>query len=181
MMNLPINQRTTGPREYKVPDGDDRPRLTCPECNFIAYENPVIVAGAVVEAQGGILLCRRAIEPRRGFWTLPAGFMEKGETVAEAAAREAHEEAEAEIEITGLLAMYSLPSISQVQIYHRAHLSAPHFAAGPESLEVEIFDPNDLPEDIAFPTVTWAIEDWLAGCGQDGIPPAIRDNPPPIT
>ncbi len=141
-----------------IPDGDDRLRRVCSHCHFIDYQNPKIVAGSVVTATDGrILLCRRAIEPRKGFWTLPAGFMETGESVAAAAAREAREEACAEIEIEGILAVYDVPRISQVQMMFRAALRS-DIAAGPESEEVGLYDWSDIPwSELAFPTVVWAL------------------------
>ncbi|HET6184187.1 MAG TPA: NUDIX hydrolase [Acetobacteraceae bacterium] len=151
----------------RVPEGDDRERLVCPDCGHIAYENPKIVVGAVVASQGRVLLCRRAIEPRRGFWTLPAGYMELGETVEEGAMREAWEEARARIELDGLLSVFSISRISQVQIIFRARFAdeaagaAPSFAAGPESLEVKLFRWDEIPwSDVAFPTVRWALDRW---------------------
>ncbi|MDQ1079105.1 NUDIX hydrolase [Pseudoroseomonas cervicalis] len=150
-----------------IPEGEDRERLTCAECGFIAYENPKIVAGAVVETEGKLLLCRRAIQPRAGFWTLPAGYMELGETVAEAAQREAWEEAQARIALEGILAVYSIARIGQVQILFRAHLAKPGYAAGPESLEVKLFAWEEIPwDEIAFPSVHWALRHWHAGRGQ---------------
>lgn len=143
--------------EYTVPSGDDRERLVCRRCDFTDYRNPRIVAGAVVTSGEKILLCRRAIEPRLGFWTLPAGFMELGETVEEAAMREAREEACARIEIDRVLAVYTVARIGQVQIMFRASLVS-DIAAGPESLEVGLFDWKDIPwSELAFPTVVWAL------------------------
>ena len=143
----------------KIPEGDDKPRSVCDTCGFIDYVNPKIVAGSVVRYDDKFLLCRRAIEPRRGYWTLPAGFMEQGETVEEAARREAQEEACADIEIDAMLGMYSVPRISQVQIMFVAHLNAPRFDVGPESLEVALFAWHDIPwDELAFPTVHWALE-----------------------
>jgi ADP-ribose pyrophosphatase YjhB (NUDIX family) len=145
----------------RTPEGDDRERLTCTACGFIAYENPKVVVGSVVGVEGGVLLCRRAIEPRRGFWTIPAGYMEMNETVAEGAAREAWEEARARIALDGVLAVYSVARIGQVQVIFRARLAEPGFEAGPESLEVRAFAWDDIPwDDIAFPTVRWALHAW---------------------
>ena len=145
----------------RMPDGDDRERLTCADCGFIAYENPKVVVGSVVGMDGSVLLCRRAIEPRRGFWTIPAGYMEMNETVAEGAAREAWEEARARIAIEGVLAVYSVARLGQVQVIFRARLAEPGFAAGPESQEVRSFAWDDIPwDDIAFPTVRWALRAW---------------------
>lgn len=156
----------------RIPEGEDRERLTCADCGFIAYENPKIVTGSVVSSDGRILLCRRAIEPRRGFWTIPAGYMELGETVQEAAQREAREEACAEIALDGVLAVYSIARIGQVQILFRARLASPGFAAGPESLEVRLFDWDAIPwADLAFPSVHWVLKAWrAAGPGPLGAP-----------
>ena len=155
------------------PDGDDRDRQVCATCGFVNYVNPRTVAGSVVTAADGrILLCRRAIEPRRGFWTLPAGFMEERETTREAAMREAWEEARARIEIDALLAVYDIPRISQVQMMFRARLAEPAFEAGPESLEVALFDWDEIPwKELAFPSVVWALRHWDGVRGQDGFAP----------
>lgn len=143
--------------DLKIPDGDDRERRVCNTCGFVDYINPRIVAGSVVTKNQQILLCKRAIEPRRGFWTLPAGFMEEGETVEDAARREAMEEALADIHLTNLLAIYSVPRISQVQVMFRAELQS-DIAAGPESEAVGLFDWHDIPwRTLAFPTVVWAL------------------------
>lgn len=143
--------------ELRVPEGDDRERRQCLTCGFVDYRNPRIVAGSVVTKGDQILLCKRAIEPRKGFWTLPAGYMELGETVEEAAQREAREEACADIKIDRMLATYSIPRIGQVQIMFRATLES-EFAVGPESLEVQLFDWKDIPwSQLAFPTVVWAL------------------------
>src|SRR5215468_9188886 len=122
-----------------VPPGDNRPRLVCDECEFVQYVNPKVVVGAVCSFEGRLLLCRRAIDPRRGYWTVPAGFMEEKETAEAGARREAWEEAGADIEIDGLLGLYSVPRISQVHILFRARLLSPAVAAGEESLEVRLF------------------------------------------
>lgn len=157
-------------------DDDDRERLTCRDCGFVSYENPKIVVGSVVATEGGVLLCRRAIEPRHGFWTLPAGYLERGETVEEGARREAWEEARARITIEGLLAVYSIARLGQVQLMYRAHLAEPGFEAGPESLDVQVFAWDRIPwDEIAFPTVRWALHAWHDGAGHPG-PPVF--NPP---
>jgi ADP-ribose pyrophosphatase YjhB (NUDIX family) len=150
---------------HRIPEGDDRERLVCVDCGHIAYENPKVVVGSVVVApDGSILMCRRAIEPRRGYWTLPAGYMELGETLEEGAAREAMEEAEAEIALDGIVGVFSVARIGQVQVIFRGRFlnpAAPHFAAGPESQEVALFPWDRIPwDDIAFPTVRWALEAW---------------------
>jgi ADP-ribose pyrophosphatase YjhB (NUDIX family) len=156
-MSNPIAGR--GPSVLTVPEGDNRERMVCPDCGFINYENPKIVVGAVCLWQEQFLLCRRAINPRRGYWTLPAGYLELNESTLAGAIREAWEEAQARITIDGLLAVYDIPRISQVQIIYRAHLEAPDFAAGAESLEVKLFAWGDIPwDELAFPSVRWALD-----------------------
>jgi ADP-ribose pyrophosphatase YjhB (NUDIX family) len=149
-----------------VPDGDNRERLVCADCGYIAYENPKIVVGSVVVSGDKVLMCRRAIHPRKGFWTLPAGYMELGETVAEAAMREAQEEAEADIVLEGILGVFSIARIGQVQVIFRARFAdpgEPKFRAGPESEEVALFGWEEIPrEQIAFPSVHWALNAWRA-------------------
>jgi ADP-ribose pyrophosphatase YjhB (NUDIX family) len=149
--------------EHKVPDGDNRLRQICADCGFIAYENPKVVVGAVVTLGAKILLCRRAINPRQGFWTLPAGFMELQESAEAGAQREAFEEANARIEIDCLLAAYTIPRLSQVQLIYRARLVDPAISAGVESLEVGLFDYADIPwDELAFPSVRWALTQYDA-------------------
>jgi ADP-ribose pyrophosphatase YjhB (NUDIX family) len=156
-----------------IPEGDDRERLTCPDCGHVAYENPKLVVGSVVAEGDTVLLCRRAIEPRAGFWTLPAGYMEMGETAEEGAQREAWEEARARIALDGVLAVYSIARLGQVQVIFRARLAEPGFEAGPESLEVRRFAWDEIPwEEIAFPTVRWALKAWRAGSGAVALNPA---------
>jgi ADP-ribose pyrophosphatase YjhB (NUDIX family) len=148
------------PRGFSLrkPDDDTHERAVCDTCGFVAYENPKVVVGTVVRRGDEVLLCRRAIEPRRGFWTLPAGYMELGETVEDAARREAREEAMADIALSGLLAVYSVPRIGQVQVMFRGHLASGSVAPGPESLEVGWYDWTGIPwGEIAFPTVRWAL------------------------
>ena len=155
-------------------EDDERDRLTCLDCGFVAYENPKIVIGSVVDlGEDGVLLCRRAIEPRSGFWTLPAGYMELGETAAEGAAREAWEEARARIAVDGVLAVYSIARIGQVQVIFRARLAEPGYAAGPESLEVRRFSWNEIPwDELAFPSVHWALRSWWQSRGA-ALPAAV--------
>jgi ADP-ribose pyrophosphatase YjhB (NUDIX family) len=165
-----------GPSVRTVPVGEDRPRLTCPECGFIDYENPKIVVGSVATWQDRVLLCRRAINPRRGFWTLPAGYLELNETTTAGAVREAREEAGAEIVIDGLLAIYNIQRISQVQLIYRARLLHPGLAPGPESLEATLAAWDAIPwDDIAFPSVTWALQHHRLATG--GPPVAPFTNP----
>jgi ADP-ribose pyrophosphatase YjhB (NUDIX family) len=148
--------------ERKIPDGDNMERHVCADCGWIHYDNPKIVVGSVVTFEEKFLLCRRAINPRKGYWTLPAGYLEQNETTADGAVREAFEEANANIRIRDLLALYSVTHISQVQIMYRAELDRPEFSAGPESLEVRLFEWENIPwEDLAFPTVYWALHQYM--------------------
>ena len=146
------------------PEGDERERLSCLDCGHVEYENPKIVVGSVVVSEGRVLLCRRAIEPRRGYWTLPAGYLELGETTAEGAVRECLEEATARIVPDGILAVYDVSRIGQVHILYRARFAEPGhpaIAAGLESEAVGLFGWDEIPwSDIAFPTVGWALEAW---------------------
>jgi ADP-ribose pyrophosphatase YjhB (NUDIX family) len=160
----------------EIPEGDDKQRSVCQRCEFIDYQNPKIVAGAVVLKDDKILLCKRAIEPRKGFWTLPAGFMELGESVEEAAQREAQEEALAKIEIDSLLAVYSVPRIGQVQVMFRAKLIG-DYGVGPESQEVKLVEWKDIPwSELAFPTVVWALTHYAETRHQETFAPFA--NPP---
>jgi ADP-ribose pyrophosphatase YjhB (NUDIX family) len=161
----------------RVPDGDTHERDVCTTCGFVHYVNPKIVTGSIVRHEGRILMCRRAIEPRVGFWTLPAGFMEVGETAERAAMREAMEEANASIVIDRLLAVYTIPRIAQVQIMYLAHLEEETFSAGPESLEVMLAGWDDMPwNDLAFPSVRWALEQYRSIEGREDFAPF--SNPP---
>ncbi|MEO0910190.1 MAG: NUDIX hydrolase [Pseudomonadota bacterium] len=145
--------------QRKQPKGDTHSRSVCDHCGFVDYVNPKIVVGSVVRHEGKILLCRRAIEPRRGFWTIPAGYLELHETPEAGAKREAMEEANASLELHDLLAVYTVERLSQVQIHYRATLASPDFSAGEESLEVQLFDWDEIPwDEIAFPTVHWVLE-----------------------
>lgn len=158
----------------RVPEGDDRERLMCPDCGHVAYENPKVVVGSIVAEGDTVLLCRRAIEPRAGFWTIPAGYMEMGETVEEGARREAWEEARARIALDGILAVYSIARLGQVQVIFRARMEEPGFEPGPESLEVRRFAWDEIPwDDIAFPSVRWALRAW-----REGRPGEVAQNPP---
>jgi ADP-ribose pyrophosphatase YjhB (NUDIX family) len=148
-----------GPVDRTVPPGDNRERLVCGDCGYIVYDNPKIVVGSVVRQGPRYLLCKRAIEPRLGYWTLPAGYMELNETTEAGAQREAWEEAQAKIRIDGLLAIYNIPRLSQVQLIYRAALVDPAIAAGPESQEVRLFLWDEIPwSDLAFPSVKWSLE-----------------------
>lgn len=141
--------------KVRVPEGDNLPRHVCIACGVIHYQNPKVVAGCIPELDGKILLCKRAIEPRYGLWTLPAGFMENSETTAQAAAREALEEANAKIKITSLYTMFSLPHISQVYVMYRGKLENTDYSPGIESLELKLCAEEDIPWDaLAFPVIT---------------------------
>ena len=168
-------QNTSFRRE--IPAGDTHERDVCATCGFVNYVNPKIVTGSIVRHDGKILLCRRAIEPRIGYWTLPAGFMELGETAEQAAMREALEEANARIVIDRLLAVYTIPRIAQVQIMYLAHLESASISAGPESLEVKLAGWSEIPwDEIAFPSVIWALEQYRSVEGVVDFPPF--SNPP---
>lgn len=146
------------PVAVMIPEGDHLPRYVCTVCKTIHYENPRIIAGCVPEWHGRIVLCRRAIEPRRGYWTIPAGFMENGETLAAAAARESMEEALARVEIGSLLAIVNVLHAQQVHMMFRARLINGEIGIGPESLEVAFYDEDRIPwQEIAFRSVTFAL------------------------
>lgn len=156
----------------RIPDGDSVERHVCAVCGNIHYVNPKIVVGSVCSWDGRILLCRRAIEPRRGFWTIPAGYLEEHETPEAGAAREAREEACAEIKIDTLLAVYSVPRISQVQLIYRASLATPDFAPGTESLETKLVAWEEIPwNELAFPSVHWALTHYRSVEGQAAFAP----------
>lgn len=145
--------------QFRVPHGDSLPRHVCDHCGTIHYQNPKVVVGALAEWEDRILLCRRAIEPRYGTWTLPAGFMENEESTAQAAARETREEACARIELGAMYTLIDVPHISQVHIIYRARLLDLDFRPGEESLEVALFDEKDIPWDhIAFRTIALTLK-----------------------
>ena len=147
----------------RVPPGDSATRDVCDACGIIHYQNPKLVVGSIPEWEGRILLCRRAIEPRYGYWTLPAGFMENGETAGAGAARETLEEAGARIEIAAAFSIISVPYVNQVHVFYRARLLDLDFKAGVESLEVALFEEDKLPwKDIAFRTVGITLKHWFA-------------------
>ncbi len=148
--------------ESTVPAGDNRARFVCTACGFVHYRNPLIVAGCVPEFDGKILLCRRAIEPRHGYWTVPAGFMELRESLPEAALRETWEEALARVELGHLFAVVDVVHAGQVHVFFTGKLAAPDFAPGEESLETKLFSPDDIPwDDLAFPSVRVALQRYL--------------------
>ena len=152
-----------GPVALSVPLGDHLPRYICPACATIHYQNPKMVVGTIPEWEDKILLCRRAIEPKHGLWTLPAGFMENSETTAQGAMRETWEEAYAVVEIQSLYSLYNLPHINQVYLMFRATLLNLDFGPGPESLEVALFREQDIPWDaLAFRTIEATLKTYFA-------------------
>ena len=147
------------PVSLKIPVDDNRERFVCDHCGYVHYQNPNNVCGALLTLGDRILLCKRAIEPRYGLWTLPAGFMENNETVAEAAAREAMEEANAQAGPLSLFGIFSMPYISQVYLMFHGKLASEKVWAGPESLDVGMFTREQIPWDqLAFPVVTHSLE-----------------------
>ena len=156
----------------RTPHDDSIKRGICDHCGLINYVNPKVIAGVVGVWQDKILMCRRAIEPRNNFWTLPAGFMKQGETVAQGAVREAREEACAEIIPDALIGIYNVARISQVHIYYRGALASPDIAVGAEGREVALFDWDDIPWDaLAFPSVYWALTHYQQVRGQTAFAP----------
>lgn len=140
--------------DFRVPEGDDRPRHVCPGCDRIHYINPILVVGCVAEWKDRVLLCRRAIEPRYGLWTLPAGYLEAGETVTEGVQREAFEEARAKLDIVAPYTLLNLTFVNQIYIMFRARLVNGEYGRGSESLDVRLFEERDIPwEDLAFTAV----------------------------
>tara|TARA_R110002049_G_scaffold204275_1_gene374837 strand:- start:6 stop:602 length:597 start_codon:yes stop_codon:yes gene_type:complete len=154
--------------ELRIPDGDNRERYCCPACDTIHYQNPRLVLGTVPVRGDKILLCRRAIEPRYGYWTLPAGFMENGETLEQGASRETDEEAGIEFTLGNVFSMLSVPHVGQVHMFYLATMESEHIGGGPETLEARLFSEDQIPWDnIAFHTVTktlrWFFEDRHSG------------------
>ena len=150
------------PLVRRIPPGDDRPRHVCDACGTIHYQNPKIVAGSIPEHGGKVLLCRRAIEPRSGLWTLPAGFMENGETMEEAAVRETLEEANARVEVDALFTCLDIPRINQVYVMFRGRLAGGSFSPGAESLDARLFEEAEVPwDEIAFPAISHTLELWF--------------------
>ena len=147
----------------RVPPGDSLPRWLCDACGSIHYQNPRLVIGTLPEWEGRMLLCRRAIEPRYGYWTLPAGFMENDETTGEAALRETLEEAGARVELAAPFSMISVPRVNQVHLFYRARLLHLDFKPGVESLEVALYGEAEVPwQEIAFRTVSTTLRHWFA-------------------
>lgn len=159
------------PVTQKIPAGDNRPRYVCDECERIHYQNPRIVAGCLPIHEDRVLLCKRSIEPRAGYWTLPAGFLENGETTANGALRETEEEANARVQILDIYTMFSLPHISQVYMFFRARLLDLEFSAGEETEEVRLFAEDEIPWDrLAFPVITQTLQHYFADRPSDQYP-----------
>ena len=158
--------------EITTPPGDDRKRSVCAACGFVDYKNPKIVVGSVAVWKEKILLCKRAIEPRKGYWTIPAGYLELDERAEDGAKREAYEEARAHLSLDCLLAVYSIPRISQVQLFYRAQLLREDVSPGPESEAVMLVDWEDIPwSDLAFPSAAWALRDYKESVEKENFTP----------
>jgi ADP-ribose pyrophosphatase YjhB (NUDIX family) len=151
------------PVVVRVPEGDSRERYVCDHCRTVHYQNPRVVTGCLVTWEDRVLLCKRAIAPRRGFWTLPAGFLENGETAEAGALRETWEEARAEAELDDLYTVFSLPHISQIYLFYRARLTAPQFSAGEETEAVALFSEHEVPwGELAFPVVAETLRHYFS-------------------
>lgn len=162
------------PVSLRVPQGDTLARHVCDACGEIHYQNPKIVAGCIPEWEGQILLCRRGIEPRHGLWTIPAGFMENGETIEQAAARETWEEAYARVDIIGLYAVFNIPHVNQVYMIFRATLKDKEFAPGIESLDTALFDEDNIPwSEMAFPVVVQSLQRYFDDRLANQFPPFV--------
>jgi len=169
------------PVELRQLPNDNHARYVCTVCGEIHYQNPKLIVGAIPEWQGKILLCRRAIEPRHGLWTLPAGFMENGETTVEAAMRETLEEANAQVDIGELYSMYNLPYINQVHLLFRARLLNLDFSPGVESLEVQLFSEQEIPWDtLAFRAVQFTLQHYFDDRKNGSFRFHIGDLQPPV-
>ena len=165
---------------HRIPEGDTLTRAICDACGTVHYQNPKMVVGCLATYEDRILLARRAIEPRHGLWTLPAGFMENNETAAEGAAREAMEEANARVEITDLYTVYSLPHISQVYMMFRARLLDPDVSPGIESLDVKLAHEDEIPWDqLAFTMVKRSLEHFIEDRRTGIFVPRFGDIRPP--
>ena len=161
-----MDEKQPGPTVEAIPEGDNRTRLVCPDCGYVEYANPKIVVGAVCTWENRILLCKRAIAPALGRWTIPAGFLELGETTSQGAAREVWEEARARIRIEDFIGIYEIPHISQIYMIYRAPMIGPECAPGDESQEVDMLEWEEIPWDqLAFPSVVWALRRFREGGG----------------
>jgi ADP-ribose pyrophosphatase YjhB (NUDIX family) len=164
------------PVDRRIPSGDDRERYVCDACGTIHYQNPRVVTGCLPVFEDRVLLCKRAIEPRHGYWTLPAGFLENGETTMEGAIRETWEEAYANVELTGLYTVFNLPHISQVYMFFRAELRDLNYRAGAESLDVQLFTEQEIPwDELAFPVVRDTLKHYFADRDRDQYEVRVED------
>ncbi|MBV1871910.1 MAG: NUDIX hydrolase [Gammaproteobacteria bacterium] len=164
------------PVSQQIPEGDSRLRFVCGGCSTIHYQNPRIIAGCIVEHNQQILLCKRAIEPRKGYWTLPAGFMENGETIEAGAVRETWEEALAKVSDPQLYTLFNLPHISQVYVFYRGALQSGAFGVGEETLESRLFPESEIPwDELAFPTVHKTLKHFFRDTKNNDFPIRIED------
>lgn len=148
-----------GSIEMKIPPDDDHVRAVCSQCGLVHYSNPKLVVGTIPEMDDKILLCRRNIEPRKGFWTLPAGYLENGESVQDGAVRETLEEAIADVEIIAPYRMFNIVPVNQIYMMFRARMLSDHFGPTPESIEVRLFEESEIPwDEIAFQTIYQTLE-----------------------
>ena len=155
----------------QIPEGDDRQRFVCSVCELIHYSNPRVIVGCVPHYEGKVLLCKRAIEPRKNYWTLPAGFMENGETTPQGAARETWEEARARVSKLELYRVFDVPSINQVYMFYRCDLDRGEFGVGPESLETDLYLARDIPwDDIAVPVVHQTLKSFFLDAATNHFP-----------
>jgi len=172
------SQCGSGQLVFEIPAGDSRPRHVCKSCEVIHYQNPRVIAGCLVTHGDQVLLCRRAIEPRRNFWTLPAGFLENGETLAEGAMRETWEEAAARVELDDLYGVFNLTHIHQIYVFYRGRLVDGEFGVGEESLETRLFGEDEIPwDELAFPTVSKTLRYYFEDRKRNTFPLRVRDIP----
>lgn len=159
-----------------IPDGDNRERAVCSECGFIHYENPRIICGCLPVYEDKVLLCKRAIEPRYGYWTLPAGFMENGETLEEGAKRESWEEAFAELDNLSLYTIFNIPALHQVHMFFKGDLIQGQHKVGDESLETQLYTEDEIPwDDLAFPTIGKSLKHFFSDRKTKQYPMRIED------
>ena len=159
-----------------VPEGDNRPRYVCTSCKTIHYQNPKVVTGCLPFFEDKVLLCKRAIAPRKGYWTLPAGYLENGETTSQGALRETIEEANANVELLDLYTLFSLPHISQIYLFYRARLTDLDFFPGQETLETRLFSEHEIPwNELAFPVITETLEHYFQDLPKGHFPIRSQD------
>tara|TARA_X000001036_G_scaffold438727_1_gene487377 strand:+ start:3235 stop:3771 length:537 start_codon:yes stop_codon:yes gene_type:complete len=155
----------------KIPEGDNRERDCCENCGTIHYSNPKIIVGTIPSKDSAVLLCKRGIEPRYGKWTLPGGFLENGETVAQGAFRETLEETNTEVEMEDLYAIFNVPQINQVYMLYRANVVSNDYAPTSESLEVQFFEEDEIPwDELAFPFVPIVLKNFFSDLEKDEFP-----------